>query len=199
MFCLLQASVAKVRSQVDFSHYSDQPVQTAVDLVNTYEAFDEVEHLERPDDLAGFLATHAPDFCPRHGSLTSRDLHEVRAIRERLRGVFTAGSDAAAAEILNELLADVGATPRVSVHGSDPHLHFEPAEASPARWLGAVTAMGLAVALVEGGLDRLGVCDSSTCRDVFIDTSRNRSRRYCSDTCATREAVAAYRERQRTG
>ncbi|NNF63358.1 MAG: CGNR zinc finger domain-containing protein, partial [Acidimicrobiia bacterium] len=32
--------------------------------------------------------------------------------------------------------------------------------------------------------------------DVFIGTSRNKSRRRCSDTCATRENVAAYRKRQ---
>ena len=182
---------------MDFSHYSDQPVQTAVDLVNTYEAFSDVEHLATPADVESFLGTHAEDFCPPSGSLTARDVHEVRAVRERLREVFEAATEEDAARVLNDLLSEVGALPRVSVHGSQPHLHFEPTRATPARWLGAVTAMGLSVAMIEGGLDRLGVCDSSTCRDVFIDTSRNRSRRFCSDTCTTREAVAAYRERKR--
>jgi hypothetical protein len=32
---------------------------------------------------------------------------------------------------------------------------------------------------------------------VFIDTSTNRSRRYCSDRCATRANVAAYRARRK--
>ena len=181
---------------MDFSHYTDQPIQTAVDLVNTYEDFDRVEHLVTTDDLAAFLSTHAEDFDPPAGRLTEKDLHEVRAVRARLRDVFASTDDTDAAAAVNGLLADVGATPRVSLHGEGPHLHFEPDHATPARWLGAVTAMGLGVAMIEGGLDRLGVCDSSTCGDVFIDTSRNRSRRFCSDTCTTRENVAAYRARK---
>ena len=181
---------------MDFSHYSDQPIQTAVDLVNTYEQFDAVEHLVSPTDLSVFLATHASDFDPPEGDLTEKDLHEVRAVRSRLREVFAATDDQTASTAINDLLSDVGATPRVSLHGEGPHLHFEPDHATPARWLGAVTAMGLGVAMIEGGLERLGVCDSSTCGDVFIDTSRNRSRRFCSDTCTTRENVAAYRARK---
>lgn len=182
---------------MDFSHYSDQPVQTAVDLVNTYEEFTGVEHLVSTDDLEQFLGTHAPDFCPPAGSISPSDIDAVRAVRAQVRAVFTAADAETAAGMLNRILAEVGATPRISVHGTEPHLHFEPTTATPARWLGAVTAMGLAVAIIEGGIERLGVCDSSTCRDVFIDTSRNRSRRFCSDTCTTREGVAAYRERQR--
>lgn len=92
------------------------------------------------------------------------------------------------------------ATPRVSLHhGAAPHLHFEPGDAGPARWLGAITAMGLSIALIEGGYDRFGVCASATCEDVYVDTSRNRSRRHCSGSCTTRENVAAYRRRQKSG
>ena len=57
--------------------------------------------------------------------------------------------------------------------------------------------MGLTVALIQGGFDRFGICQSSRCDDVFVDTSRNRSRLHCSDTCTTRENVAAHRARQR--
>ena len=40
-------------------------------------------------------------------------------------------------------------------------------------------------------------CASPTCRDVFVDLSRNRSRRYCdSRTCGNRLHVAAYRARR---
>jgi predicted RNA-binding Zn ribbon-like protein len=38
---------------------------------------------------------------------------------------------------------------------------------------------------------------AETCPDVYVDTSRNASRRYCSDTCASRATVAAYRARQK--
>ncbi len=57
--------------------------------------------------------------------------------------------------------------------------------------------MGLAVQLTELGVDRLGICQAPPCRNAYLDTSTNRSRRYCSDRCATRANVAAYRARKR--
>lgn len=57
--------------------------------------------------------------------------------------------------------------------------------------------MGLAFHLTEHGVDRLGLCEAAPCRNAYLDTSTNRSRRYCSDRCATRANVAAYRARKR--
>ena len=43
----------------------------------------------------------------------------------------------------------------------------------------------------------MATCASPTCREVFLDLSRNRSRRYCdSRTCGNRLHVAAYRARK---
>ncbi len=61
----------------------------------------------------------------------------------------------------------------------------------------AGAAMGLTMAFLDVGPERFGTCASEGCSGVFIDTSRNRSRRYCSDRCATRENVAALRSRRR--
>ncbi len=181
---------------MDFGHYTDEPVTMAVDLVNTYGEFESEEHLNSRDDLAAFLDEHAEYWPEAPHRIREKDLHEIRALRTQLREVFTAQDESSAADQLNEILADVGAVPRVSIHaGAEPHLHFEPMDGSPARWLGAVTAMGLSAVLIEDGLERFGICGSSTCDDVFVDTSRNRSRRHCSDTCTTRENVAAYRQR----
>ena len=184
---------------MDFSHYSDTPVQIAVDLVNTIDIHSGEEKLSRPADLDAFLEQHDDgNWCRPGWAAGETDLRAVRGIRARLRDVFSAGDEASAADVINDILADVGAVPRVSVHeGVAPHLHFEPREGAPARWLGAVAAMGLSVAMIEGGFDRFGTCDSATCADVFVDTSRNKSRRHCSDTCTTRENVAAYRARKR--
>lgn len=183
---------------MDFSHYSDAPVHMAVDLVNTRNPVTDSDLLKTPEDVAVFLAENdGADWCRPGWVPVESDLHEVRALRARLRSVFQAPDETAAAAIINGILSDVEAVPRVSVHGDGPHLHFEPLDGSPARWLGAVTAMGLSVAMIEGGFERFGTCGSTTCQDVFVDTSRNRSRRHCSDTCTTRENVAAFRARQR--
>ncbi len=57
--------------------------------------------------------------------------------------------------------------------------------------------MGLAELVVSGESQRVRACASPTCRDVFVDLSRNRSRRYCdSRTCGNRLHVAAYRARR---
>ena len=182
---------------MDFSHYSDQPVQMAVDLINTYDAASGEEKLTGPGDVTDFINSHDSDWSERGWQATESDLHEVRALRSRLRSIFDAGDEVQAAAKINALLTDAVVLPRLSLHGENPHLHFETDDDSPARWLGAVTTMGLTVALIEGGYQRFGSCSSSTCDDVFVDTSRNRSRRHCSDTCTTRENVAAHRARQR--
>jgi predicted RNA-binding Zn ribbon-like protein len=168
----------------------------AVALVNTWDAVSTVDVLDTPAALEAFVATHGEGWDPPREPATSDDLGEVREIRRRLRGVFEANDAAHAADILNEVLAEVGAVPRLSVHGRGPHLHFEPENDRLGRWLGAIAAMGLVVALIEGGFERLGICDSASCADVFVDQSKNRSRLHCSDTCTTRESVAAYRRRR---
>jgi predicted RNA-binding Zn ribbon-like protein len=171
----------------------------AVDLVNTFDTVDGTERLRSAGDVSSFLDEHSQDWPYAVAGIADKDLDEVRAMRSRLRAVFDAADEDEAAKELNHILADVSATPRISMHSGEAHLHFEPTETSAARWAGAVAAMGLSVVLIETGLDRFGTCASSTCDDVYVDTSRNRSRRHCSDTCSTRENVAAYRRRQRAG
>ncbi|RPI25787.1 MAG: zf-CGNR multi-domain protein [Actinobacteria bacterium] len=185
---------------MDFSHYSDRPARVAVDLVNTLNPVSGRDALATPEDVAGFIDDELGDWDEVTFIPTERHLHEARALRSRLRGVWEARDENEAADILNHILADVSATPSVSIHGkAGPHLHFEPRTGGPIKWLGAVTAMGLSVALIEGGWERFGICASESCDDVYIDHSKNRSRRHCSDTCTTRESVAAYRRRQKAG
>ncbi len=177
---------------MDFSHYSDQSVQMAVDLVNTDLA--DVAALRR------FVAPYEDDWVELAEGcreIAERDLEEVREVQRRLRAVFQATDAEAAAAAVNQLLADSHASPRVSLHGAGPHLHFEPARGRVAEWLGSATAMGLGVVLCDHGLERFGICAAHDCADVFVDTSRNRSRCHCSTSCTTRENVAAYRRRQK--
>lgn len=186
---------------MDFSTYNDLSVEMAVDLVNTFEKFAGEDSLETPDDLEGFLDKYREDWHDSDwpsGPVSERDVRQTRKLRGELREVFNASDETEAARRLNSMLADVAATPRISLHGGSPHLHFETTSGGVSDWLGAATAMGLSTALVENGLNRFGVCSSSTCEDVYVDTSRNRSRKHCSTTCTTRENVAAHRARTRT-
>ena len=181
---------------MNFDHYTDEPVTLAVDLVNTFGWVSGNEYLNGPDDLDRLLDTAGgwPDDLPRP---RPADVVAVRQLRDRLRQVFVADDEQTAAVALNRILSEHGATPRVSVHSGEPHVHFEPVNGSVVDWFGVVTAMGLAAVLAEHGKDRLGICQAESCDDAYVDTSRNRSRRHCSTTCGTREHVAAHRQRQR--
>ena len=89
-------------------------------------------------------------------------------------------------------------TPRISDHDPDDlHLHVATKAASVAELLVGESLLGLATLVCDLGPTRLGVCSASPCTNVYVDTSPNRSRRYCSDRCSSRANVAAYRARQK--
>jgi predicted RNA-binding Zn ribbon-like protein len=78
-----------------------------------------------------------------------------------------------------------------------PHIHFAADGAEPVGWIGRTVAATLAhVATGDPGLT-LGRCGAQGCANYFVDQSRNRTRRFCSNTCASRTTVAAYRARAR--
>ncbi|MFJ5883795.1 CGNR zinc finger domain-containing protein [Kitasatospora cineracea] len=135
------------------------------------------------------------------------DLPRLRAVRTRLRGVFeaaAAGEDVRAVDLLNSLMVEYPVSPLVSGHDDlddtgrpNWHLHLADNAPTAAANYAAVSCMGLAIHLTGLGVDRLGICQAAPCRNAYLDTSTNRSRRYCSDRCATRANVAAYRARKR--
>ena len=96
------------------------------------------------------------------------------------------------------MLAKHPVTPYIAGHDSQSwHLHVSDRASSVADLLVAEALMGLAVVVCDFGATRPGVCQASGCDDVFVDTSPNRSRRYCSERCSSRANVAAYRARRK--
>jgi predicted RNA-binding Zn ribbon-like protein len=59
------------------------------------------------------------------------------------------------------------------------------------------TAMAMIDVIRADEMSRLDICADDACAGVVLDLSRNRSKRFCSVTCGNRNAVAAYRQRQR--
>jgi predicted RNA-binding Zn ribbon-like protein len=132
-------------------------------------------------------------------------LAEARALRGfamAFRIVFAAvaaGDVDAAARRVNELIAATGAHPRLDSHDGEPwHLHFHGADDSLAIGWAAGCATGLAVVLGSDLHGRIGVCTAARCDRVYVDTSRNGTRRFCSTTCQNRVKAAAFRARQAT-
>ncbi|MQA87993.1 MAG: hypothetical protein GEV03_26070 [Streptosporangiales bacterium] len=178
---------------MDLTTYAD----LAVRLVNTADPTrPELEELGDLEALREFLRNR-PHLRPR---VTRQDLDGMRALRNELREVFEAverGDDDAAIDRLNALLVQHPVHPQISGHdGQRWHMHLTESGSVTDQYA-AQAAMGLAILITTLGIDRLGVCQASPCREAFLDTSTNRSRRYCSERCASRANVAAYRARQR--
>lgn len=180
------------------AHYMEAGAALAAAVVNTHpEVF--VSGGTRVEDEAGLQG-----FLARHGIEPGRpvgpaDLQRFRGLRDRLHAVFFAADEASTAEQLNAALAEADALPQVIPAEGTWQISFSSREGDPMKDLAARATLGLAALFAETGRSRFGNCSAGDCRDVFIDTSRNRSRRYCSDSCSSRTNVAAFRARKRSG
>ncbi len=138
------------------------------------------------------------------GRLSDSESGGLYELAERLRPVFEAAARGAqddVAHLINALLRDYHAAPQLARHDSEPwHLHFhsQEKEAGRARARGATCATALAIVVGTGGLSRLGVCRADRCNRVFVDTSRNASKQFCSPSCMSRQKVASFRARRAT-
>ncbi len=172
---------------MDFDAYA----RTAVDLVNA--GLDDLESLRRlfTDGDNRWMADE----------VVERDVAAFRRAQRRLRQVFeygTGGRDAEAVAELNALLEAFPVQPRISGHDAgDWHMHVTSRGASVSNEYLAGAVWGLSVWLCEYGSARFGICADERCRNVYLDTSSNNCRRFCSERCATRSHVAAHRARKR--
>jgi len=162
-----------------------------------------VELVNSGDDPDTLLTTDQVDaWYARHRYTGRRDrndaeLSELRAIRPVLRELLTADRDTAA-ELVNRLLADARAMPRLVRHDDiDWHIHAVSPDEPLVRRVLVETAMAMADVVRGDEMSRLAVCADDTCAGVVLDLTRNRSRRFCSTACANRVAVAAYRARRK--
>jgi predicted RNA-binding Zn ribbon-like protein len=132
---------------------------------------------------------------------TDRDATIVRRLQRELRPVFEAsgaGDAAGVVRLLNQLLERHPLTPSIADDGPGRlHLHASAATGTVGDQLMAESLLGLSTLVCEWGPLRLGVCGAPECPRVYVDTSPNRSRRYCSERCSSRTNVAAYRARRR--
>jgi len=170
---------------VDFLRYAEQSAGLLNAEISDVDAL--VDHLAGREWL--------------HDQCRDRDCMLLRKFQRELRPVFeasAAGDAQAVIDGLNELMIRYPITPRISDHDpEDLHLHVATKSASVAELLIGESLLGLATLVCDLGPSRLGVCSATPCTNVFVDTSPNQSRRYCSDRCSSRANVAAFRARQK--
>jgi predicted RNA-binding Zn ribbon-like protein len=152
-----------------------------------------------PAAVTAALRAGRPDIRP----VPPDEAAGFRPVAAAIRAVFeavAAGRTDDAARLVNEMLAGTGARPRLDSHDGEPwHLHFHGAEDSLVTGWAAGCATGLAVVLGTEQQGRLGVCAAPRCDRVFVDASRNGTRRFCSTSCQNRVKAASFREAHRPG
>jgi predicted RNA-binding Zn ribbon-like protein len=181
-----------------------------LDFVNTEPVRDgrRVDLLQDVSDLTAFLRAASPDTVEEHQRLRSADGRALFREALTLRAALRAGA---------ERLAEGRQVGEETVAGVNRVLAWRPAYRELVRegkgWVSAArpvnsSARHLLVPIAEsaawmlehGDPSLVRRCGGSSCVLLFYDTTRNRSRRWCSmEGCGSRAKAAAYYRRTRAG
>jgi len=190
------------RSSLDFAntadwHASDHPVES----LTSYS--DLVAWSQRVGILTDHQAQHLLKKAARRPGDATAVLERAIALREAIYQIFSAishGRPPQAADLatFNAELSRVLAQSRI----------VSTAEGFAWDWAGAEEALDWMLwpvvhdatgLLTSKELDRVGQCADDRCGWLFLDTSRNRSRRWCSmEDCGNRAKARRHYKRKRT-
>jgi predicted RNA-binding Zn ribbon-like protein len=174
-----------------FAHDTEVALSAAAALVNT--GRQDEEQLPDLAALDRFVADWGWTGSRAH---TQAELDEVRVLRPKLARLWEVHVDEAV-DIVNALLRDAHALPQLVRHDDwGYHLHATRSTAPLADRMAVEAAMAVTDVIRLEELSRLHTCAADRCDDVMVDLSKNRSRRFCSTSCANRTNVAAFRARR---
>jgi predicted RNA-binding Zn ribbon-like protein len=124
---------------------------------------------------------------------------QLAQLAKDLRGALLADTVAYKALRINAMIRRYGAQPYLVEDVDQPfHLHFHGASGTQVDALGGEFATTLALIMDGYGADRFGQCQAHQCQAVYIDLTRNGSRRFCTAACTARAKTAAYRGRRQS-
>ncbi len=176
-----------------FAHDTEVALAAAAALVNTAPSATDEEELAGVEDLDRFVTGWG--WTGRH-CRDQAELQAVRDLRPRLRRIWEVDEDEVV-DIVNGLLREFRALPQLIKHDEwDYHLHATEQDAPLAARMAVEAAMAMVDVVRGGELQRLRICQAPDCRDVVVDLSKNRSKRFCDSGCGNRMAAAAYRARR---
>ncbi|MCK2221752.1 CGNR zinc finger domain-containing protein [Actinomadura sp. ATCC 31491] len=168
--------------------YGEDAVNLAADLANRRPATHE-ELAERCRAAGMVLET----------PVTPQDLERVHAVLDAWEKVVDTPGEHERAELVNRMLAESAAYPRMTDHAGGWHLHYRDGRQPLGAVLFSLISVGTALHLVGRGVHRLRRCAVTECTMIFADTSRTGRQRYCSQRCANRDAVRRHRAGHRAG
>ena len=167
---------------MNYEDYIGNLARLAVELVNTGTA-------------AGLTGVDAE--LLREHLVTPPTEEELAPLLAQLRPAMAAVAFAGDPEPVNRLLRRYPPRLHISGHDGHPHLHHAEDGEPAIPWLGRSCAAALAHVACGVPEVTIGHCQAAGCPKFFVDQSRNHSRRFCGNACASRTTVAAYRERRK--
>jgi len=183
---------------VKLDSYKDAGLLVSAELVNDLALSAERDNPPSAREAAATLSRILAIDPPSVTALTQTHVPAFLALAQQLRDVFAdlqRRDVDAAATTLNKLLAAHPAHPHLAKERGAWRLHHHPHDAPLVPMWTAICAAGLAEMIGDGEAQRLGTCDRADCGRVYVDVSKNASRRFCSLTCQNRVKVATFRER----
>lgn len=175
---------------------SRQVLERLIGFVNTNEPQESQDQLRGPAEARRWLLAEGFEV----GELGHDDWAAMISFREGVRAAAAAnngyGIDANAVTGLRGAIDQLGFTVRA---GADANL--EVVSASPAGRALSPLVGALMASQADGSWTRVKACARDSCRWLFFDTTRNRSRTWCTNsTCGSREkARRAYRRQLQRG
>ena len=177
-----------------FIHDTEQSLRAAAFLVNTLPGYDGVDALATQEDFDAYLRVNPYTGVIRHDDA---ELAAIRGIRPRLRQLWEVDREGAV-PLVNEMLRDGHALPRLVIHDAyDWHIHATSDDAPLETRVLVEAAMAFVDVIRADEYDRVRVCAADDCLGVYVDFSKNGSKRYCdTGNCGNRMNVNAYRRRK---
>jgi len=174
----------------------------ALDFINT-EIVSHGEPLDLLQDAADFIRWADAAGFDLKSKLSAEDLSAVKQLRSALKDLFQARMDRrnagrGALATVNRHLGNHAKHEILQIRASSGDFELVPDNmASSATALLARLAYEGAALLTSPQASQLKHCGNPECVLIFLDTSRNQQRRWCSmDTCGNRAKVAKHYRKQ---
>ena len=169
-----------------------QALERLIGLVNTNEPQAAQDQLRGPEETRSWLLAQGFEV----GELGDDDWAAIVAFREGVRAAAAANNgydvDTDAVAALRQAIDRLRFTIRATVDTSLKVTATTPGGQPLAPLVGTLMA-----AQADGSWARVKACARDSCRWLFYDTTRNRSRTWCtSTTCGSREKAKRYYRRQ---
>lgn len=167
-------------------------------FVNTVDPDDDTDSIETPGLLSAWLVDHG--MLTGGARVDPADHARALRFRETVRDLALSNAgpelDTNLITSFNELIAPTRLVMRLEGDGSAVLLgHGSNLDRALGRLLGSMYA-----AMIDGTWQRLKACSNDACRWLYFDSSKNRSKKWCSmESCGNVINARAYRERRREG